>query len=313
MDTNIGPLVSIIIPAYNAADYLAQAIDSAIAQTYENVEIIVINDGSSDNGQTERIALSYGDKIRYFNKENGGCASALNYGIDVMRGEWFSWLSHDDLYMPEKISRLLQMFEENDLDRDKTVLACDSVLINTKGETVPCPFRQTRGWLTPERAFLETLVIKTFNGCGLLIPKAAIGQAGYFLPEYKHLLDREYWMRLTLLGCGFFVIAEPLVKSRVHNKQITVTYSGLLFDEEKRLIEDYRNKIGDDRNADEFLFGLCCFSYKRKHYAVGKEIFVCLKSDGFLSAGKRAEICKYYLISKAKNALGKIYKKTIRK
>ena len=55
--------VSIVIPAYNASDYLAQAIDSALAQTYSNVEVVVINDGSPDNGETERIALSYGDKI----------------------------------------------------------------------------------------------------------------------------------------------------------------------------------------------------------------------------------------------------------
>ena len=75
------PLVSIVIPVYNGANYMRQAIDSALAQTYGNIEIIVVNDGSTDGGETERIALSYGDRIRYFRKENGGCASALNYGI----------------------------------------------------------------------------------------------------------------------------------------------------------------------------------------------------------------------------------------
>ena len=97
------PLVSIIIPVYNGADYVAEAIDSALNQTYKNIEIIVVNDGSNDNGKTEKIVLSYGEKIRYFSKENGGVSSALNIGIANMKGEYFSWLSHDDMYLPSKI------------------------------------------------------------------------------------------------------------------------------------------------------------------------------------------------------------------
>jgi glycosyltransferase involved in cell wall biosynthesis len=81
MTIHFNPKVSIIIPVYNGSNFLKEAIDSAIAQTYKNIEIIVINDGSSDNGATEKIAKSYGDKIRYFKKENGGVATALNLGI----------------------------------------------------------------------------------------------------------------------------------------------------------------------------------------------------------------------------------------
>ena len=99
------PLVSIVIPAYNASNYLADAINSALAQTYKNIEIIVINDGSKDNGATRTKAESFGDKIRYFEKPNGGSSSALNYGIKQMKGEWFSWLSHDDFYYPSKIEK----------------------------------------------------------------------------------------------------------------------------------------------------------------------------------------------------------------
>ena len=97
------PLVSIVIPVYNGANYMREAIDSALAQTYSNIEIIVVNDGSNDGGATRDIALSYGDKIRYFEKENGGVSTALNLGIKNMRGKYFSWLSHDDVYLPEKI------------------------------------------------------------------------------------------------------------------------------------------------------------------------------------------------------------------
>lgn len=97
------PLVSIVIPVYNGSNYLAQAIDSALGQTYPNCEVLVVNDGSDDGGATAELALSYEEKIRYFEKENGGVATALNLGIRQMRGEYFAWLSHDDLYKPEKI------------------------------------------------------------------------------------------------------------------------------------------------------------------------------------------------------------------
>ena len=75
------PLVSIVIPVYNGADYLGEAIDSALKQSYSNCEILVVNDGSTDDGRTEQVALSYGDKIRYFSKENGKVSTALNLGI----------------------------------------------------------------------------------------------------------------------------------------------------------------------------------------------------------------------------------------
>ena len=89
------PKVSIIIPCYNGEKYLKNAIDSALSQSYENIEVIVVNDGSEDD--TEKIALEYGKKIRYFKKKNGGVSSALNLGIKEMEGEYFSWLSHDEL------------------------------------------------------------------------------------------------------------------------------------------------------------------------------------------------------------------------
>ena len=107
MTDTFNPLVSIVIPVYNGSNYLcAGGSNSALAQTYKNIEVIVVNDGSNDKGKTRKIALSYGHKIRYFEKENGGVATALNLGIEKMKGEYFSWLSHDDLYSPRKVEIL---------------------------------------------------------------------------------------------------------------------------------------------------------------------------------------------------------------
>ena len=81
------PLVSIIIPVYNGEDYIYLAIESALRQTYKNIEIIVINDGSTDN--TEKICKKYGNLIKYIKKENGGVSTALNLGIKNMKGSYF--------------------------------------------------------------------------------------------------------------------------------------------------------------------------------------------------------------------------------
>ena len=105
------PKVSIVIPAYNAANYLAEAIDSALTQTYPNIEVIVVNDGSMDDGKTSIVASKYGGRICYFEKPNGGSSSALNKGIQEMTGEWFSWLSHDDLYYQIKYKSKLSFLK----------------------------------------------------------------------------------------------------------------------------------------------------------------------------------------------------------
>jgi len=111
------PKVSVIIPVYNGSNYLSDAIKSVLYQVYENREIIVINDGSNDQGKTEKVAQSFGNKIKYYEKKNGGVYSALNYGIEKMSGELFLWLSHDDLLkesMLEEHIKLRSMLDKPD-------------------------------------------------------------------------------------------------------------------------------------------------------------------------------------------------------
>ena len=98
-------IISVIIAAYNAEKTIISTLESIDKQICDGVEVIIVNDGSPDDGATERVALSYGKKIRYIYQNNGGVSSALNTGIREMKGEYFSWLSHDDLYEPTKIEK----------------------------------------------------------------------------------------------------------------------------------------------------------------------------------------------------------------
>ena len=304
--------ISIIIPAYNASNYLREAIDSALAQTYENKEIIVINDGSKDDDATEKIALSYGKKIKYYKKENGGCASALNSGIKVMTGDYFSWLSHDDLYKPEKLEALMALIEFYKLNPNETILGSNDLILNAQGKLSKNIFNNSTGVLSSELAFDETLNIKTINGCGLLIPKGAFEKVGLFREDYKHLLDRELWMRLALYGYSFCFANEPLVISRVHNNQVTVSAQRLLYEEETKLINEYIPMTLKIQNK-KMLCSLCFFAYKRKHYDVGKTIKTKLAEHDWLSLSVRTKICKYYFRGNFRRVLGKAYKKLIRR
>ncbi len=96
-----GPAVSVVLPVYNGEDYLSCAIESVLAQTFEDYEVIVVDDGSKD--RTPEVARSYGGRVRYVRQENGGVAVAFNHGIRLARGRFVSWLSHDDLFLPEKL------------------------------------------------------------------------------------------------------------------------------------------------------------------------------------------------------------------
>ena len=126
------PKVSIVIPVYNGSNYLKDAIDSALSQTYNNLEIIVVNDGSNDEGKTKAIAESYGNKIIYLEKENGGASSALNLARKKMTGDYFSWLSHDDMYYPNKISRQVEELQ----NYDKKTILFSNLLTDFSGASV---------------------------------------------------------------------------------------------------------------------------------------------------------------------------------
>ncbi len=239
-------LVSIIIPVYNGADYMREAIDSALAQTYSNIEIIVVNDGSTDAGETERIALSYGDKIRYFYKENGGCASALNYGISKMRGEYFSWLSHDDVYMPNKIETSIKAINDYSLDSENTVILCKSAVINDSGTVIRRDLTKARGKLSPHAVLDILFGDGNINGCALLIPKKVLDTVGEFSTEYIYILDYRYWIYIALNGFDYFEIREVAVKNRRHKKQVSVTKNYLRESETKRFIHELTELLKED-------------------------------------------------------------------
>lgn len=237
MKQQMQPKVSIIIPVYNGSNYLQEAIDSALAQTYPNCEILVINDGSCDEGKTEAIALSYGDRIRYFKKENGGVASALNMGIRQMTGEYFSWLSHDDIYYPNKVKREVQAILASG-DPMKLVQCEYDFYDEDTGTYTPTDFSKTYTIEQLTNSVFSVLQLQ-IHACCALIHKSHFDRVGMFDEGLRTVQDIEMWFRL-FRGQKSLFVPERLYKVREHaeagNHTIPSYYS-----ETCRL---YKNLIG---------------------------------------------------------------------
>ena len=196
MENSFYPLVSIVIPVYNGSNYLKESINSALNQTYENIEVIVVNDGSNDEGATEEIALSFENKVKYFYKENGGTSTALNYGIKNMSGDYFAWLSHDDLYRPENIE--LQISKLSTLENKKTITMTELECMNSNYEiTVKSTEYQKHRDLWPSRNKfnLYPVIYMQLHGCQLMFHKSIFDEVGLFDEKILVAQDYEFFAR----------------------------------------------------------------------------------------------------------------------
>jgi glycosyltransferase involved in cell wall biosynthesis len=237
---NFNPKVSIIIPVYNGSNYLKESIESSLAQTYENIEVIVVNDGSTDCKKTEHLALSFGSKIKYFQKENGGVASALNYGIKEMTGEYFSWLSHDDVYFPSKIERQIDYL--NKTNDKQCILYGDFQIIdedsNYKGVCKISTSLSNNSLL----AILSTSI----HGCTTLVPKKILNTVSLFNENLKTTQDNDLWFRIFKTGFEFNHIPETIVKSRSHPEQGSIILREFQLKETDMFYLNAIQNIGDE-------------------------------------------------------------------
>ena len=259
--SNYNPLVSIVIPVFNGSNYVEQAINSALDQTYKNIEIIVINDGSTDDGKTDKICSSYGKKIRYINrKENKGISYTLNEGIRAMEGEYFSWLSHDDVYKKNKIERQIDFLKsvflkENLIDR-RICLCGASETIDSKGKFIRRNISKKTSSIKRDinQLILENVKKYEIGGCTTLIPKEAFLDCGFFNEKLKTVQDAEMWYRMIFKGYCFCYLGESLVQSRVHKSQTGNQLSKKFIEERSELQTWIAQTIIDYQGLQSFIY-----------------------------------------------------------
>ena len=241
-EKNFNPKVSVVIPVYNGSDFMREAIDSALNQTYRNIEVIVVNDGSSDN--SEEIAKSYGNKIIYFYKENGGVASALNLGIKKMTGEYFSWLSCDDVYFPEKINEQINCIKYN---RDVLVVYSNVEYIDENSNPISKTSHEKVHSIEKLNDGLYPVLKGLANGCSIMISKKCFDSIGMFDETLQTSNDYDMWFRLFRISKIQF-IPKVLIKYRLHKNQGTKTSNVYIKESNELWI-----KIMESMTTDEML------------------------------------------------------------
>ncbi len=192
-ENNTMPTVSVIIPAYNAAAYICETLDSVFAQTFSDYEVIVVNDGSPDIAKLERVIEPYRERIVYIKQENRGPSGARNTAIMAARGEYVAFLDSDDLWLPEFLSHQVKMLSEDDslaLVYADALLFGDSALA---GQT----FMQgapSEGAVTFESLLRWECAIIT--SC-VVARKQSLIDAGLFDEAFVRSEDFDLWLRLA--------------------------------------------------------------------------------------------------------------------
>lgn len=208
------PLVSVVIPVYNGAKYIQIAIDSVLEQTYSNYEIIVVDDGSTDD--TRQKLQPYKSKIRYIYQENQGSAAARNVGIDLAKGELIAFLDADDFWtMPEKLAKQVALFDKN------SSLGC----INTGWKIVDGAgkhIKTVQPWHKAPKLDLETwLKKKCVRTSAMVFRKHWLEKVGGFDEELRQSHDVDLALRLSLAGCETVWLKDATVCYRQHEHNTT--------------------------------------------------------------------------------------------
>ena len=236
------PLVSVIIPTYNRASLIEKSVKSVYSQTYSNIELIVVDDGSEDD--TERILSSYIDKnglVFHKHKENRGAPAARNTGGNLAHGEFLAFLDSDDKWDPRKLEKQVQIF--NTSSPDVALVYTGIKKINEKGDFLGNKIPVMKGYI-----FNDLLIDNCIGSTSVaMIRRDAFLSVGGFDEKFPARQDLDLWLRIAR-DYAVDYIAEPLVEYLVHSDRISVNLDSRL-EGCKMLLEKYKEDIYADKEA----------------------------------------------------------------
>jgi len=249
------PKISVIIPNYNNANYITCAIESVLSQTYTDFEILVVDDGSTDNskGAIGKYILKHCNKMRYFYQENKGLSVARNKGIKESRGSYITFLDSDDEWKPTKLERQMKLIEKE--DADFVHCAARIKYDDAISDEIKPKF--------PAYNFYDLLLTKkSVVTSTVLLKKACFDNAGLFDEEIKSAEDYELWLRMFFkYKIGY--IDEPLAIYRKHSGNFSSNNQELMRKEGVKIFQNLQKNSG-------FSKGLIRKKLSGDHYKLGK-------------------------------------------
>lgn len=212
------PKMSVVMPAYDCAEFIAETLDSALAQTFKNFEIIVVNDGSPDTEKLEKVLADYFDKIIYIKQKNNGTASARNTAISEAKGEFLAFLDSDDVWFSEYLESQLNALSKKNCD----LIYADAELfgsVRSKAETFMTKAGSS-GAVTTENLINATCNVIT---SGTVVKREKVLEIGMFdenLPRIG-MEDFDLWFRLAKSGAKLDYQKKVLLKYRVRPNSLS--------------------------------------------------------------------------------------------
>jgi glycosyltransferase involved in cell wall biosynthesis len=219
--TENNPKISVVIPLYNHARYIEETVNSVLAQSYGDFELIIVNDGSTDDSEAV-VGRMKDDRIRYFSQDNQGAPRTINRGVELARGAYVSILNSDDVYYPERLRECMAVCEA---DPSLSAVFSHLEFIDGEGNFVKYLRGAEENWQehAPETSFkgAHNMVLDLLAGnfltttSNLFCKKGVFDTIGYF-PDLRYAHDYDFFLRLCS-GHKVHLIEKPLVKYRVHS------------------------------------------------------------------------------------------------
>lgn len=272
------PRVSVIIPSYNCARYLGRAIDSAREQTYKDYEIVLVDDGSTDD--TKNVVMQYGQKVTYLYQQNQGLSAARNQGISKASGELLAYLDADDMWYPEKLERQVGFL---DAHPECGIVHSEMSIINEQDEVLHVRFYEETKRSVPQGYCLRQLLMRCHIQPVTVVERRNVFDlVGGFEKQLLVAQDYLHWIMIAAEGQAVGYLAEPLGKYRWR--------AGSLIGNRPRLLEDYiricdillHEKPIASRHGEEYADILRARSYK-----VQRELAYLDRIEGRNESAKR--------------------------